>query len=59
VLALAPALFCDHCEAATARTDRGWRAYITPDNDGEPFVTVLCPDCAERRAGEDESTWWL
>jgi hypothetical protein len=57
VLGLASVLFCDRCEAATAHAERGWRAYITPEHDGEPSVSVLCPACAEQRVGEDETTW--
>jgi hypothetical protein len=56
VLALTCVLFCDRCEAASARTERGWRAYITPHHDGEPPVRVLCPACAEECVGEDETT---
>lgn len=58
MLGLACVLFCDHCQAASAHAERGWRAYITPDCDSEPFVSVLCPACAEQRVGEDETTWW-
>lgn len=58
VLGLACVLFCDWCEAAAARTERGWRAYITADDNCEPSVSILCPDCAEQRTGEDETTWW-
>jgi hypothetical protein len=57
VLGLACVLFCDHCQEATAHPERGWRAYMTPDQDGEPFLSVLCPACAEQRVGEDETTW--
>ena len=57
MLGLACVLSCDHCQAATPDAERGWRAYITPDDDGEPFLSVLCPACAER-VGEDEAMWW-
>ena len=57
MLALAPVLFCDHCRAATAHAERGWRAYVTPDHDCEPFLSILCPACAEQRVGVDETTW--
>ena len=57
MLGLAYVLFCDRCQAATARAERGWRAYITPERDDEPSVSVLCPTCAEQRVGEDETTW--
>jgi len=57
VLGLACVLFCDHCQAATAHAEWGWRAYITPHHDGETSVSVLCPACAEERVGEDETRW--
>ncbi len=51
-------VFCDQCQTATARTVRGWRAYIAAADDDckGSSVTVLCPDCAERRVGEDEAS---
>ena len=57
VLHLTTILFCDCCDASTARSERGWRAWIVPDEDGEPRVTVACPACAERCYGEDEARW--
>ena len=53
MLHVAAIVFCDRCEAATARTERGWRAYITPAKDGKRSVTVVCPVCAEQGFGED------
>ena len=52
-------VFCDRCDAATARFERGWRAYIGADE--ETSVTVVCHACAERDFGEDEvvHTDWL
>ena len=50
-------LFCDTCESATARSERGWRAYIEAGDDGELTVEVLCPVCAEAAVGEDEAAW--
>jgi hypothetical protein len=55
VLRLACLLFCDRCDAVAARTQRGWRAYLEAVEGGAPSVTVLCPECAERRIGEDEA----
>jgi len=57
MLALACILMCDRCAAGTARVERGWRAYITPHQEGEPAFSILCPACAERRVGEDETIW--
>ena len=50
MLKLDSIVFCDRCEAASARSERGWRAYI-----GANGVAVICPACAEAFYGEDES----
>ncbi len=57
MLQTAAIIYCDRCEAATARFERDWRAYLTPDSDAETHVTVICPACAERNFGEDEAAW--
>ena len=57
MLQTASIIFCDCCEAATAGFERNWRAYITPARGIETYVTVVCPDCAERVFGEDEAPW--
>jgi hypothetical protein len=49
VLKLETILFCDRCEAASARSERGWRAYLETNR-----VNVICPTCAEAFYGEDE-----
>ena len=38
--------------AATTRFERGWRAYVADDR----TLEIVCPACAERERGEDEST---
>lgn len=50
-------LFCDNCETATARSGRGWRAYLEVGEDGVAGVQVLCPSCAESVVGDDEAAW--
>jgi hypothetical protein len=57
MLGVASILFCDRCEAATARSERGWRAYVVVGANAEVRVTTLCPFCAERHFGEDEAAW--
>jgi hypothetical protein len=47
-------VFCNQCETASARTERGWRAYLATGANGEPTVAVVCPICAEACFGEDE-----
>jgi hypothetical protein len=49
-------IFCDRCEAGTARFERNWRAYVRPESE-EKQVTVVCPACAEQKFGEDEAAW--
>jgi hypothetical protein len=51
-----PMLFCDGCDAATTRSERGWRAYVRIDDDESAAVEVLCPCCAEAAVGEDEAS---
>jgi hypothetical protein len=55
MLGVASILFCDRCEAATARSERGWRAHIVAGADGQ--ATIVCPACSERYFGEDEAAW--
>jgi len=50
MLGLATLLLCD-CGAATAQFERGWRAYVDDDRP----IEIVCPACAERERGEDES----
>jgi hypothetical protein len=57
MLGVASTLFCDRCEAATARSERGWRAYIVAGANNRATITTLCPFCAERHFGEDEAAW--
>jgi uncharacterized protein YifE (UPF0438 family) len=56
MLGVTAILFCERCEAATARSERGWRAYVVGAND-EARVATLCPSCSERHFGEDEAAW--
>ena len=51
MLGLATLLLCDCCNVATAEFERGWRAYVEDDSS----VEIVCPACAERERGEDES----
>jgi hypothetical protein len=57
MLSDAAIVFCDRCEVASARTERGWRAYITAGINGQATITIVCPACAERYFGEDETAW--
>ena len=50
-------LFCDGCETATTRSERGWRAYLREGDGGAEALEVLCPLCAESVVGEDEAAW--
>jgi len=49
-------LVCVECGAATDRSERGWRAWLTAEENDEPAeVVVLCPGCSQREFGDD--TW--
>jgi len=45
-------LQCVECHVATAWFERGWRAYLTDDEDGPAYAVILCPECSEREFGD-------
>lgn len=47
-------LLCAACGAASATTERGWRAYRRVELDGRHFLLIVCPCCSECLYGEDE-----
>jgi hypothetical protein len=47
-------LFCGHCNSATDRCERGWRAYPALDERRHTALEILCPECAEQLFGEDD-----
>ena len=51
MLRLATFLLCPCCAAVTTEFERGWRAYVEEDG----TIEIVCPACAERERGEDES----
>jgi hypothetical protein len=57
VLRATTLLSCDACEAAADCCERGWRAYLTVGPRDDTDVVVVCPDCAERLMGDDETPW--
>jgi hypothetical protein len=42
------ALVCAECGREHAAVERGWRAYLTVDEDEPTEAVVYCPDCAVR-----------
>jgi hypothetical protein len=47
-------LVCEECGMAGVGVSRGWRAYRADDledENDEPEVLFLCPDCSEREFG--------
>jgi hypothetical protein len=48
-------LYCDNCNAATDRCERGWRAYLKTNRLLQSELAVACPECAERVFGDDEA----
>jgi hypothetical protein len=57
VLQEATQLVCHACEAVADRCERGWRAYLTAGRRSDAELIVVCPDCAERLMGDDETPW--
>jgi hypothetical protein len=44
-------LTCVECAREQAASERGWRAYLTVDEDDPAEAIVYCPECAEREFG--------
>jgi hypothetical protein len=44
-------LTCIECGREQAAGERGWRAYLTDDEDAPAEAIVYCPTCAEREFG--------
>jgi hypothetical protein len=42
---------CVECGREQASVARGWRAYLTVDEDEPVEAVVYCPECAEREFG--------
>jgi hypothetical protein len=39
--------------AVSRESERGWRAYLTSDEDGPAEAVIYCEPCAERQFGAD------
>jgi hypothetical protein len=48
-------LTCAECGRQKTEGERGWRAYLTTDEDEPAEAIVYCPDCAVREFGEPEN----
>jgi hypothetical protein len=48
---LAESLTCIECGREQAVDERGWKAYLTVDEDEPAEAIVYCPDCAAREFG--------
>jgi hypothetical protein len=46
---------CVECSREQAASKRGWKAYLTVDEDEPAEAVVYCPACAEREFGAPES----
>ena len=49
-----PPLTCEECGREQADDERGWRSYLTTDEDEPAVAIVYCPRCAEREFGPGE-----
>jgi hypothetical protein len=46
-------LQCVECGRVSRENERGWRAYLTTDEDEPAEVVLYCPECGEREFGGD------
>lgn len=44
-------IVCVECASAAAEFERGWRGYLTDDENEPAEVAILCPECAEPEFG--------
>ncbi|MBA2725546.1 MAG: hypothetical protein H0U53_06115 [Actinobacteria bacterium] len=44
-------ILCVECRREQRERERGWRAYLTTDEDEAAEVVVYCPTCATREFG--------
>lgn len=44
-------LMCVECGRVQADNERGWRSYLTTDEEEPTDAIVYCPSCAEREFG--------
>jgi hypothetical protein len=47
---------CAECSREQSAGERGWKAYLTTDEDEPAEALVYCPDCAEREFGAHRQT---
>jgi DNA-directed RNA polymerase subunit RPC12/RpoP len=45
------ALTCAECGREQAADERGWKAYLTTDEDEPAEAIVYCPECGTREFG--------
>jgi DNA-directed RNA polymerase subunit RPC12/RpoP len=50
---LTDVLTCVECGREQTADERGWRAYLTTDEDEPAEAVVYCPECATREFGGD------
>jgi DNA-directed RNA polymerase subunit RPC12/RpoP len=51
-------LTCVECGRAQAAGERGWRTYLTVDEDEPAEAVVYCPDCASREFQSEGTSGW-
>jgi hypothetical protein len=47
---------CAQCSREQAGGERGWKAYLTTDENEPAEALVYCPDCAEREFDTPEAS---
>jgi hypothetical protein len=49
-------LQCVECARVSRENERGWRAYLTTDEDEPAEAVTYCPDCNEREFGSSPAS---
>ena len=45
-------LQCEECDRVSREGERGWKAYLTAEEDAPAQAVVYCPECAAREFRE-------
>jgi hypothetical protein len=51
-----PPLVCVECGRVDTDNERGWRSFLTVDEEDPVEAIILCPSCAEREFGSARRT---
>jgi hypothetical protein len=49
-------VICVECGATAGDNAKGWKAYLTDDEEEPAEAAIYCPDCAELEFSSDETS---